>query len=159
MQIKIREWTRNDLLFIQNRWLRFCRDSARWDMTIETTADSSLTEWLQIFFDNTDSLGLIADTNDRVPVGFLVGRLGTWPAVPPIIKPRRLGIIDAVYVDVEARRHGVATQLIQASIATMRGRGALAVETVYEATSEEAVLTWRSCGFEPWLERGVLRIQ
>jgi len=150
MEISIREWDQSDLNAIQSRWLEYCRTAARSDMTLNADSENAMHRWLLDRFKRSSSIGYIAG-NSQSMAGFLIGRIGEWESVPPVLEPRRIGIIDAVYVTEEFRRHGIASQLIQRAIENMRRANVVAVETIYEAWNEASAQTWHRAGFAPWM--------
>ena len=150
MKINIREWDRTDLIKIQSKWLDYCRTAARSDMQLKRGAEDAMTRWLTSRFRQASSIGYVA-ADDETMAGFLIGRMDDWESVPPVIEPRRIGIIDAVYVGEEFRRHGIATQLIHRAIQRMQEANVVAVETIYEAWNEASSQTWHRAGFAPWM--------
>ena len=150
MEINIREWTRADLGTIQFRWLDYCRTAARSDMQLKAGAEDALTRWLMTRFRQSSSIGYVA-AGDNTIAGFLIGRVDDWESVPPVIESRRIGIIDAVYVGEEFRRHGIASQLIHHAVQKMQEANVVAVETIYEAWNEASAQTWHRAGFAPWM--------
>jgi GNAT superfamily N-acetyltransferase len=150
MEISIREWQKKDLFKIQSKWLDYCRTAARSDMRLKPGFETAMAEWLTTRFKQSSSIGYVAETN-RMFVGFLIGRVDDWESVPPVIEPRRIGIIDAVYVNEESRRHGIASQLIQRAIQTMQEANVVAIETIYDAWNDASAQTWRRAGFAPWM--------
>ena len=152
MEINIRNWRSSDLFAIQKLWLEFCRRATRSDMRLKPDCDITMTEWLAHRFKDPGTFGLIAEF-DRRPAGFLIGRVGDWESDPPVIEPRKLGIIDAVYVQDEFRRRGIGLRLVERALETMRERDAVAAETFYDAWNEESAEIWRRAGFAPWMVR------
>jgi GNAT superfamily N-acetyltransferase len=150
MEISIREWKRTDLSTIQSKWLDYCRTAARSDMQLKRGAEDAMTRWLTARFKQSSSIGYVAG-NDQTMAGFLIGRVDDWESVPPIIESRRIGIIDAVYVIEEFRRHGIASQLIHHAIQKMQESNVVALETIYEAWNEASAKTWHHAGFAPWM--------
>jgi GNAT superfamily N-acetyltransferase len=150
MELSIRKWTREDLPQIQQAWLDYCRNVTRADMRLRPHAGSSMKEWLLTRFRQPESLGFVAETDQGV-IGFLIGRVGDWESVPPVIERRRIGIIDAVYVTEDFRRQGISTQLIDKAIEEMRAADAVAVETIYDAWNDAASAAWHRAGFAPWM--------
>jgi GNAT superfamily N-acetyltransferase len=150
MEINIREWVRSDLIEIQGKWLEFCRNAARSDMQLKRSAEDAMSRWLVERFKHSSSIGYVA-VDDQMIAGFLIGRVDDWDSVPPVIESRRIGIIDAVYVAEEFRRHGIARQLIQRAIQKMQESKVVAVETIYEAWNEASAQTWHRAGFAPWM--------
>jgi GNAT superfamily N-acetyltransferase len=150
MEISIREWERKDLIEIQAKWLDFCRTAARSDMQLKRGAEDAMSRWLTGRFKNSSSIGYVA-TNDQMLAGFLIGRVDDWESVPPVIESRRIGMIDAVYVAEEFRRHGIGKQLIHRAIQKMQESNVVAVETIYEAWNEASAQTWHRAGFAPWM--------
>ena len=84
---------------------------------------------------------------------------GEWESDPPILKRRRVGMIDVVYVLEAHRRFGVATRLVQSVIERAEVRGATALETTFEIVNEPATRLWSSLGFKPWIERAYRPIE
>jgi GNAT superfamily N-acetyltransferase len=150
MEIKIRNWTREDLVEIRRAWLSFCRNVDRSDMAIRRDADSAMKHWLESRFLEPDTFGLVAEARSLL-AGFLVARVGDWESSPPIVTPRRIGIVDAVYVSEEFRRQGIGNRLIDRALELMRKENATAVETIYDMSDEPADRTWRRAGFSPWM--------
>jgi ribosomal protein S18 acetylase RimI-like enzyme len=107
-------------------------------------------QWLNTRFRQVNGLGLVAETGGGI-AGFLIGRIDDWESVPPVIEPRRIGIIDAVYVSEHFRRRGIGTQLIDRAIERMRAAKAVAVETIYDAWNDAAAPAWHRAGFAPWM--------
>ena len=150
MEIKIREWNREDLPQIQRTWLDYCRKVARSDMQLRSNAESAMKQWLSVRFRQPSSMGLVAETHGVV-AGFLIGRIDDWESVPPVIEPRRIGIIDAVYVTEPFRKQGIGSRLIERATQTMKDGNALAVETIVDAGNDAAAQAWRRAGFAPWM--------
>jgi GNAT superfamily N-acetyltransferase len=146
----IRSWNRDDLANIQKVWLQYCRDVARADMQLRPNADAALKQWLTLRFRQGSSMGFVAESNGQF-AGFLIGRIDDWESVPPVIEPRRIGIIDAVYVEDGFRRKGIGQQLIDRAIEAMRTADAIAVETIYDAWNEASTKAWHRAGFAPWM--------
>ena len=150
MEINIREWERKDLVEIQSKWLDICRSAARSDMQLKQGAEQAMNRWLIARFKQSSSIGYVAEDHEMI-AGFLIGRVDDWESVPPVIESRRIGIIDAVYVTEEFRRHGIAGQLIQRAVQKMQEVNVVAVETIYEAWNEASAQTWHRAGFAPWM--------
>src|SRR5438067_2352933 len=148
MKINICDWTRDDLAEIQRAWLD-C-SIPRPDMQLRTNSAAAMKHWLTERFEEPQNIGFVARQED-VMAGFLIGRIDDWESVPPIIKPRRIGIIDAVYVDERFRRQGIGTRLLDRAVQAMREANAVAVETIYEACNEAPARIWRRAGFAPWM--------
>ena len=150
MEINIRQWTRNDLTQIHKAWLGYCRTVARSDMQISIDADAAMMKWLTSRFRPPAAMGFVAEADGAV-IGFLTARIDDWEPVPPVIEPRRIGIIDAVYVADEFRRQGIGSQLIDRAIEAMRDANAVAVETIYDAWNDASARAWHRAGFAPWM--------
>lgn len=150
MEIDIREWRREDLANIQKAWLEFCRQATRADMRLKADCDIAMKAWLAYRFKEPGAFGFIAEL-DRSAVGFLMGRVGDWELVPPVVEPRKIGIIDAVYVNEEFRRRGIGISLVKRALQAMRDRNAVAAETIYDAWNDESAEIWRRAGFAPWM--------
>ncbi len=153
MDVEIRSWRRPDLKHIQRGWIAFCRQATRSDMKLKPRLEHAMMEWLRERFEESSAFGLIAEREGAV-AGFLTGRVGEWDSVPPVIEPRKLGIIDAVYVDEAFRRQGIASRLIEHAVQMLRERNVIAVETIYDAGNDASAETWRCAGFLPWMVHG-----
>jgi GNAT superfamily N-acetyltransferase len=150
MEINVREWGREDLPQIQRAWLEYFKNVARSDMHLRRDAEESMKQWLTSRCRQANSLGLVAEIDGNIG-GFLIGRIDDWESVPPVIEPRRIGIIDAVYVSENYRRQGVGRQLIDRAIATMRAANVVAAETTYDAWNDASAQSWHRAGFAPWM--------
>src|SRR6185369_13788596 len=148
--MNIREWSREDLAQIQRAWLEYYQAAARSDMRLRPHADDAMKQWLMARFRQRESLGFVAEMDLQL-AGFLIGRIDDWESVPPVIEPRRIGIIDAVYVDERFRRQGIGSQLISKAVERMRTAKAVAVESVYDAWNDASSETWHRAGFAPWM--------
>ena len=123
---------------------------ARGDMQLRPDADSAMKQWLAARFRQPETFGFVAEADDGF-AGFHMGRLGDWESAPPVIEPRRIGIIDAVYVGQPFRRQGVGRRLIESAIEKMRAADAIAAETIFDAWDDAAVQSWHRAGFAPWM--------
>ena len=150
MEINIRQWGRDDLSQIQRAWLEYFKNAARSDMHLRRDASAAMKHWLADRYRQRNSLGLVAEVRTDIS-GFLIGRIDDWESVPPVIAPRRIGIIDAVYVSEHYRRRGIGRQLIDTAIASMRAANAVAVETTYDAWNDASAQAWHRAGFAPWM--------
>jgi len=148
--MNIREWSREDLAQIQRAWLEYYQAAARADMRLRPDAGDAMKQWLIARFRQRESLGFVAEMDLQL-AGFLIGRIDDWESVPPVIEPRRIGIIDAVYVDERFRRQGIGSQLIGIAVERMRAAKAVAVESVYDAWNDASSETWHRAGFAPWM--------
>jgi GNAT superfamily N-acetyltransferase len=150
MEIEIRDWKVVDTENILKAWLEFCRSAARSDMRLKTDSERAMRQWLLARFREPNSFGFIAE-RDGVCAGFLIGRVDEWESTPPVLEPRKLGIIDAVYVNPEFRRSGIGSRLVERALQVMRDRNAAAAETIYDAASDASSALWTEAGFAPWM--------
>ena len=150
MEINIRAWRASDSEKILVSWLEFCRSAARSDMRLKPDSARVLRQWLNSRLREPASIGFVAE-QDGACVGFLIGRIDEWESTPPVLERRKMGIIDAVYVDEHLRRTGVGARLVQHALQVMREQNAVAVETIYDAWSDASAALWREAGFAPWM--------
>jgi GNAT superfamily N-acetyltransferase len=150
MEINIREWRASDSDKILLSWLEFCRNAARSDMRLKKNSASIMKQWLLSRLREPSSIGFVAESEGAC-VGFLIARVDEWESTPPILEPRKLGIIDAVYVDEQLRRTGIGARLVDRALAVMRDRNAVAAETTYDAWNDSSSALWRDAGFAPWM--------
>ena len=150
MEINIREWKASDSEKVLISWLDFCRSAARSDMRLKPDSERVMRQWLVSRLKEPGCLGFVAE-GDGVYAGFLIGRVDEWESTPPVLEPRKLGIIDAVYVSEEFRRSGVGARLVEHALQAMRERNAVAAETIYDAWSDASAALWRQAGFAPWM--------
>lgn len=121
-------------------------------MKLRPDAALSMKQWLADRFRQPETIGYVAEgASDLALAGFLIGRVGDWESVPPVIEPRRIGVIDAVHVQDSFRRQGIATRLIERAVEQMRRANVVAVETVYDAWNDASASAWHRAGFAPWM--------
>jgi GNAT superfamily N-acetyltransferase len=150
MEINIRLWRSSDSENILISWLEFCRSAARSDMRLKPDSERVLRQWLHARLREPASIGFVAE-QDGACVGFLIGRIDEWESTPPVLEPRKMGIIDAVYVDEQFRHSGIGARLVQHALEIMREQNAVAVETTYDAWNDASTAMWREAGFAPWM--------
>jgi GNAT superfamily N-acetyltransferase len=150
MEINIREWNAGDADRMSSSWLDYCRSAARSDMHLRPDSERVMRQWLLSRLREPESIGFVAEDEGSY-AGFLIGRIAEWESTPPVLEPRRLGIIDAVYVDEKFRRAGVGGKLVERALQVMRDRNAVAVETTYDAWNDASSALWREAGFAPWM--------
>ena len=151
MENAIRNWTESDIEPIVEAWIASLQDGVREDVKLRQNPDRSLRRWLLERLKQPEAFGLVAERGHDL-AGFLMGRVTTWESEPPILIPRRIGIIDAVYVAEPARRRCVGSKLIEEALAYAVRRGVSVVETTYETDNPDAARMWKKLGFRPWME-------
>ena len=151
MENAIRNWTESDLDRIVEVWLASLQDVVREDVELRPDPDQPLRGWLLERLKQPEAFGFVAETGWDF-AGFLLGRVTTWESEPPILAPRRVGVIDVVYVAEPNRRRGVGSQLVEEALAYAARRGVSIVETTYETANPDAARMWKKLGFRAWME-------
>jgi GNAT superfamily N-acetyltransferase len=152
MHMEIRPWQRPDLAWMGSLWLEAYEDVRLAAMPLHPNAGERLGEWLRDRFRDRGGLGCVAEVEGQ-RAGFLVGRVGEWGTDPPILAPRRIGLIDVVFVVEGHRRMGVGTSLVRRAVGDMEARGVSRLETNFELDQDAASSLWRKSGFVPWIAR------
>ena len=150
MENAIRNWTESDLDRIVEVWLASLQDVVREDVELRPNPDRLLRGWLLERLKQPEAFGFVAETGWDF-AGFLLGRVTTWESEPPILAPRRVGVINVVYVAEPNRRRGVGSQLVEEALA-YAARGVSIVETTYETANPDAARMWKKLGFRAWME-------
>ena len=119
---------------------------------LRPNARSLLENWIRERTRERTDFGYVAEI-DGVLAGFLLGRVGTWPSEPPILKPRKLAMIDTVFVIERFRMSGVATALVGRAVDHARASGAVGIEATFEDGNPSAAALWKRFGFVPTLSR------
>ena len=158
MEIAIRDWQRSDLAEIGTHWLGAYDRVALPDAPLKHNAPNLMKSWLLDRFRDRKTLGYIAEVQGAF-AGFLLGRVGLWESEPPVVRARRIGLIDVVYVAEAHRRRGVGTLLVRRMLDRARRQGANTVETTFEVANPAAVAMWQKLGFTPWIQRAYRRGQ
>ena len=99
--------------------------------------------WLASQIDQPRSVFLVADLDQRI-VGFLIATVDTEI---PIYTVKEYGFIHDVWVDEDARRHGVGRALIMEMVARFRVIGVPQIRLDVVATNTSAEQLFASCGF------------
>jgi ribosomal protein S18 acetylase RimI-like enzyme len=120
-------------------------------------AGPRLHRWLEVRVRDRSAIGYVAE-RDSLIAGFLLGRMEQWESEPPILKARRLALIDMVVVVEKFRRQGVATALVHRVIKRAESSGASGIETTFQVDEPAATGLWNSLGFTSTLTRAHLTI-
>jgi GNAT superfamily N-acetyltransferase len=152
MKIAIRNWQLSDCPLIASYWLAEYKRVALPDAPLRQNAAAVLGNWLQDRIRDRRSLGYVADLDGDF-AGFLLARVGEWESDPPILRTRRLALIDVLYVREIHRRNRVGTRLVEHAIERAKLRGVGGLETTFEVFNEPAAALWRSLGFVPSIQR------
>src|SRR5688572_22986522 len=150
MEINIREWRKSDLVKIREAWLDWCRNTSSPNMRLRRDSQRVMSEWLASKFEDSNCFGFVAE-GDGNWAGFVIARVDEWESTPPILEPRKVGIIEAVYVQQEFRRCGIGAALVEHTLQAMRHRKAEIAETVHELSSDASSAFWQRTRFEPWM--------
>ena len=111
MENAIRNWTDSDVEAIVEAWIASLQDGVREDLKLRQNPDRALRRWLFERLKQPETFGLVAERGHDF-AGFLIGRVTTWESEPPILAPRRICVIDVVYVAEPARRQGVGSKRV-----------------------------------------------
>ena len=149
MENAIRSWTESDVEPIVEAWIASLQDGVREDVKLRQNPDRALRRWLLERLRQPETFGFVAERGHDL-AGFLLGRVTTWESEPPILAPRRLGVIDVVYVAEPARRRGIGSKLVEEALAYAARRGVSVVETTYETGNPDAARMWKKLGFRSW---------
>lgn len=152
MQVLIRDWDRADVSAVGSLWLEALGETDLEGMVLYADAERRLRSWLLDRVRERSGVGLVAEV-DGMFGGFLLGRVGEWDSVPPILRPQRIGLVDVVCVEAQVRRQGIGMRLVEEALERMRSRGAVRVETTYQVRDGAAVRLWERMQFHPCLER------
>jgi ribosomal protein S18 acetylase RimI-like enzyme len=85
--------------------------------------------------------------NGQGIVGFITGSITQRP---PVILPRRDGLIDNAYVLPRWRRKGIGTRLCRMLLSWFTEQGVAEVRIHYQVSNRDANRFWERLGFRPW---------
>jgi ribosomal protein S18 acetylase RimI-like enzyme len=151
MDVVIGEGRREDVVPISELWLEALGGADLAGMELSVDAARRLQAWLVERLRDRSTLGLVAHVEGGF-AGFLLGRVGEWDWVPPIVKPCRVGRIEVVCVAEARRRQGIGRRLVTEGIRRMEARGAGRIETAHEVSDVPAGGLWKAMGFRPSLQ-------
>lgn len=80
-------------------------------------------------------------------VGFITGSITQRP---PVILPRRDGLVDNAYVAPPWRRRGVGTRLGRMMLAWFAEQEVEEVRIHYQVSNRDGIRFWERLGFRPW---------
>ena len=152
MQATIRDWSREDVGKIVALWLEALAELDPGDVPLRPDAEARLRPWLVERLRERTGLGLIAEVGGAFG-GFLLGRVGEWDSSPPILRTRRIGLIDVVCVADRFRKQGIGSALVSHAVGKMESRGVERLETNFQAGDLRAARLWARMGFVPSLQR------
>lgn len=152
MDTAIRDWRRDDVAEVARLWLDALGEADLEGMTLHFDAAHRLRVWLVERVRERSSIGLVAEVGGQFG-GFLLGRVGEWDSVPPIVLQHKTGIVDVICVRADLRNQGVGTRLVAEAMRKMEARDAVRIETICEVGNEGARRLWTRAGFRPSLQR------
>ena len=151
MEIAIRNWVRSDAATIAMHWITAVRAGSTDEGALRHDAEAVLAGWVVGRVRDRGTLGYVAECNGEFG-GFGLGRVADWDTEPPILKPVRVGVIEAIYVCEPVRRLGVGIRLVEHLRTRLEARGAARIETSIEAGDEAATRMWGKMGFTSRIE-------
>ena len=152
MEVLIRDFVREDVSLVGSLWLEALQETDLDGQRLYPDAERRLRAWLIDRVRERSALGRVAEVEGTF-TGFVLGRVGEWDASPPILHPRRIGLIDVVCVTASHRRRGIGSRLVSDALSKMKLRGAERVETTYQIGDVGATRMWVRMGFNPSFER------
>lgn len=152
MELTIRLWSPSDARLIGSIWFDVYLKYAKTLPDLKPGARESVASWMRERARDRASIGYVAEAGESL-AGFLLGRLDIWDSDPPILKPRKLLLIDTVFVAEPFRRGGVATALVGRATAHAHRAGAVGIEVTFEPENRAADALWRKLGFAARLSR------
>lgn len=147
MEITIRHGARADVPLIGSIWLEHYLKQPGTDRSrLHPGARVRVEQWVRDRVRNRASMAYVAEIDGAI-AGFLLGRMGIWESVPPVLKPTRRAEIEALFVVAGHRRCGVATALVGQATRHARSAGASGIETGFEDDDLPARALWTSLSF------------
>jgi GNAT superfamily N-acetyltransferase len=157
--ITLRRWSDTDVGRIADIWLgQYPHPHGDADPPPYRDATERMTRWLGLRQRQRNAIGYVAEVGDDF-AGFVVGRITTWESEPPILKPRRAAVIDALFVEGPFRRTGLGSKLVNRVIDRCRKSGIHTIEVGIEPDSGAAGALWKRLGFVPYLISARLRAE
>jgi GNAT superfamily N-acetyltransferase len=157
MEIAIRDWVRADSSTIAAHWIAAYRQAGPDDRPLRHDAERVLAVWVKDRQRDRGTLGHVAESEGEF-AGFAIGRVVDWGTEPPILKPVRVGVIEAVYVSEPFRRLGVGTGLVEHIRNQLESRGVVRLETSYETGDAAAAQMWGKIGFRSQIQMASLLV-
>lgn len=111
-------------------------------------AEGELRELLRALHRDPDAELFVYDEGGSV-VGLCIVRVDH---APPILEETERAEITDLGVRLEARRRGIATQLVDEALAWVRDRGVARVEIQVAHGNREGQAFWRARGFGDWMD-------
>jgi len=154
--VSFRFWNRRDIPVLA----RLARELYAYIESIDPVwrtspgAEDHLRVQLMDLFTTRHATSYVACDGERI-IGFITGSITQRP---PVILPRRDGLVDNAYVHPSWRRQGIGTRLCRMILAWFTEQGVEEVRIHYQVSNLEANRFWERFGFRPWTIQAHLRL-
>jgi GNAT superfamily N-acetyltransferase len=155
--IEIRRWSEGDIATIGDTWLGEYPRAASGPSASYRDAPKRMARWLRDLQRDRTAIGYVAEV-DSAFAGFVVGRFTTWESEPPILRPRKVAVIHALWVESRYRRSGVGSGLMNRVVERCRNSAVGAIEAGIEPGARGAGAFWKRLGFDPYRTSARLRV-
>jgi ribosomal protein S18 acetylase RimI-like enzyme len=109
-------------------------------------AEDHLRVHLTDLFTTRHAMTYVACEKEEI-VGFITGSVTQRP---PVILPRRDGLVDNAYVHPRWRGQGIGTRLCRMMLDWFAEQDVEEVRIHYQVSNQEALRFWERFGFRPW---------
>lgn len=116
------------------------------EVPLKSDVDEKIAAWLSTLITSDNALYIIAETEEKVPCGCILGILQLAPN--DFVDCAVHGLIQMIWVTPEFRRDGLARQLLEHMEQTFQNLEVPYCEISYSTSNEEAKGFWQTHGYE-----------
>jgi len=155
----IRAARRSDLHRVADLRMRYLGEAAHGEVRLRLQPDArARTEQaLPVWMGHDDRVLIVAEgepppvaEGEEAPVAPIVGyAMGLLNIAPPVLESQHVGEILEVYLDREARGHGLGQALVDVLTDALRGRGAQVLRAAVPVANEAARAQLAHAGYQP----------
>lgn len=145
---RIRPATPADLTYLHHATSELDRHERRDNpMALATNEDfpARLEEWLARIIEDPNALVLLAESDEQRPLGYILGFIQHRPSL--FTPYEHSALIQALWVDIDARRFGIAQHLVSTMESCFREVGAAYCDVQYLKHNQEAEYFWNAMGY------------
>lgn len=143
--LRVRKATSSDQKDVIGLFYEFTQAMSRFEPLYKFTKKETQS-FIEKKLKDTKSHILVAENDSKELIGFQYAYIMDAP--PTMIKHKKIGVIDSVYVKSNARNKGIATSFLKGHVKWLKSKRIKLVDLGVLVKNKKAIAYWESQGFK-----------